>query len=52
MEKLLVILGAVIGSWLGWWAGAHVGLMTAWILSVAGLGLGLYWGRRIGRDYF
>jgi hypothetical protein len=37
----------MVGSWLGWWLGDHVGLMTAFILSMIGAGFGLYYGRRL-----
>ena len=39
-------LGMSIGGWIGWWAGEHVGLMTAFMLSMVGTGAGLYFGRR------
>jgi hypothetical protein len=47
MQKLLSFVGAsVIGS-AGWWAGARVGVMTGFFLSMVGTGVGLYAGRRI-----
>jgi hypothetical protein len=47
MQKLLGFVGAsVIGS-VGWWAGARVGVMTGFFLSMIGTGAGLYAGRRI-----
>jgi hypothetical protein len=47
MQKLLGFVGAsVIGS-VGWWAGARVGVMTGFFLSMVGTGVGLYAGRRI-----
>lgn len=47
MQKLLGFVGAsVIGS-VGWWAGARVGVMTGFFLSMLGTGVGLYAGRRI-----
>jgi hypothetical protein len=50
MQKLLGFVGAsVIGS-VGWWAGARVGVMTGFFLSMVGTGAGLYAGRRIA-DY-
>ena len=50
MQKLLGFVGAsVIGS-VGWWAGARVGVMTGFFLSMIGTGVGLYAGRRIA-DY-
>lgn len=46
MSNFFAFLGATIGGWLGWAAGVHVGLMTAWTLSVVGTAAGVYAGRR------
>jgi hypothetical protein len=51
MEKLLGFIGASALGAAGWWAGEHVGLMTAFVTSVIGTGIGLYWGRRLARDF-
>ena len=51
MQKLLATVGAFIGSTAGWWIGANVGLMTAFIVSMVGMGAGIYWGRKIGQRY-
>ena len=45
MSKLLGWVGAMLGGALGWWAGARVGVSTAFLLSVLGTGAGLYLGR-------
>jgi uncharacterized membrane protein YeaQ/YmgE (transglycosylase-associated protein family) len=45
MSKLLGWVGATLGSVVGWWAGARLGVLTAFILSVVGAGAGLYLGR-------
>ena len=50
MSKLLGFVGASIVGSAGWWAGAHVGLMTAFIGSVVGTGVGLYAGRRLADE--
>jgi len=47
MSKVLVFLGATVGGAVGWWLGARVGFMTAFIVSVCGTGLGVYAGRRL-----
>ena len=52
MSRLLAIVGAVIGGWVGWWLGGLVGMMTAFALSVVGTAAGVYYGRRIARQYF
>ena len=45
MSKLLAWVGATLGGAVGWWAGAPMGMMTAFVLSVVGTGAGLYLGR-------
>lgn len=52
MNKLAGALGAILGGWMGWWLGAKVNFITAFVLSMAGTGVGLYLGRRLVRDYF
>ena len=32
---------------MGWWLGANVGLMTGFVLSMIGMGLALYFAKRI-----
>lgn len=44
MRKLLGWIGATVGSALGWWAGARIGVMTAVFVSAVGTGAGLYAG--------
>jgi uncharacterized membrane protein YeaQ/YmgE (transglycosylase-associated protein family) len=51
MTKLLGFVGATVGSAIGWWAGAPVGTMTAFMLSAVGTGVGLYLGRKVS-DHF
>ena len=47
MSKILSLLGATVSSAIGWWLGARVGTMTAFVLSTIGTGVGVYAGRRI-----
>jgi hypothetical protein len=47
VSKVLGFLGASIGGAIGWWLGARVGTMTAFVLSTVGTGVGVYAGRRI-----
>lgn len=42
MKKIIAITGMMMGSYLGWWLGEKVGLVTAYILSTIGAGIGLY----------
>ncbi|MFH2037059.1 MAG: hypothetical protein ABIJ45_11695 [Candidatus Zixiibacteriota bacterium] len=44
MRKVLI---TIICSGLGWWIGDFFGLMTAFILSMIGTGLGIYFGQRL-----
>jgi uncharacterized membrane protein YeaQ/YmgE (transglycosylase-associated protein family) len=50
INKLVGFIGATVGSYAGWFLGARVGMMTAFMLSVVGTGLGIFLGRRIVRD--
>lgn len=47
MNKIIAIVGSMVGGYAGWWAGSFVGVMTAFFLSVVGTGLGVYAGRRL-----
>ena len=51
MGRLFGFIGMTIGGYVGWWAGAPVGVMTAFMLSMVGTGAGLYAGRRIAQHY-
>jgi hypothetical protein len=51
MLKLFSFVGATIGSYAGWFLGAKVGFTTAFMLSMVGTGIGIYYGRMIARNY-
>ena len=51
MTKMLTFAGMTFGGWAGWWVGAHVGILTAFLLSSAGSITGVYVGWRLARDY-
>ena len=51
MSRLLNFIGATIGGSLGWWLGDRWGIMTAFMLSVVGTGVGVYAIRRWFADY-
>ena len=40
-----------MGSALGWWIGAHVGIMTAVLVSAIGTGVGLWAGVRLASEF-
>jgi hypothetical protein len=50
MRGFLGFVGMTVGSAIGWWLGAFVGLGTAVVISGIGTGVGLYYGRRLA-DY-
>ena len=39
--------GATAGGWAGWALGATAGTFTAFIVSIVGTAVGVYYGRRI-----
>jgi uncharacterized membrane protein YfcA len=49
MTKLLVMIVSTVTSAVGWWLGSHVGIMTAFILSIVGLAAGVWGGRRLAQ---
>ncbi|HSG81413.1 MAG TPA: hypothetical protein VLC48_04110 [Gemmatimonadota bacterium] len=51
MNKLLALMLASAGGWLGWWLGAQLGTMAGFMLGMVGTGLGLYVGRRLTHYY-
>lgn len=46
MRSIIVTMVVICSSSLGWWIGSQIGLITAFILSMVGTGLGIYFGRR------
>ena len=46
MGTFFAILGSTAGGWIGWIVGSKVGVMTAYMTSVAGSAAGVYYGRR------
>jgi hypothetical protein len=51
MNKFYSFLGATILGYVGWYIGAKVGMTTAFILSMVGTGVGIYYGRKIAQYY-
>jgi hypothetical protein len=47
MGTFFAIIGSSIGGWIGWVVGMRIGLMTAYVLGVAGTAAGVYYGRRL-----
>ena len=51
MSKMFALIGATVGGACGWWLGAHVGLMTAFVCGMVGTAAGTYGGRRAAARY-
>ena len=51
MKKLLVGIVSTVVSTIGWALGAKFGTMTAFILSMIGLGVGIYFGARLAKHW-
>ena len=51
MKKVVILVGLTVFSSIGWWIGAHVGMLTAFALSAAGSVAGVYVGWRIAKDF-
>jgi hypothetical protein len=51
VSKLFALIGSTVGGAIGWWLGARVGVMTAFVLSVVGTGCGMYAGARLAREH-
>ena len=51
MGKLFSFIGATIGGYAGSFIGAKIGFTTAFIISMIGTGVGMYYGRRIAQNY-
>ena len=49
MKKLLDLIAMSAGGWLGWVAGAWVSVFTAFVVSMVGMGVGLYASRQVTR---
>ncbi|MEX1181834.1 MAG: hypothetical protein WEF86_01265 [Gemmatimonadota bacterium] len=51
MRKVFAFLGATIGGWAGWYAGAVVSMTAAFLLGMVCTGLGMYIGIRLSQQY-
>ena len=51
MKKIILLLSITIFAWAGWWIGAHIGIMTAYLISFVGSLLGVYIGVRFNQNY-
>ncbi len=46
MNKVIAFIGGSVLGGIGWWAGAPIGIMTAFMLSTVGTGVGMYYGKK------
>jgi hypothetical protein len=51
MGKLFSFIGATVGSYAGWALGEKFGFTTAFMLSMVGTGVGIYFGQRVAKNY-
>jgi phosphate/sulfate permease len=51
VKKLFSFIGATALGYVGWFIGAPVGMTTAFIVSMVGSGVGMYYGRKIAGYY-
>ena len=51
MEKICATVGMLIGSSVGGWLGAKMGLFMMVVLSAVGAGAGFYYGRRVIQNF-
>lgn len=47
IKPLVLMIAVALGAWFGWIVGRPWGIMTAYLVAVAGASVGLYFGRRI-----
>ena len=51
MNRIVILLAASVGGWIGWWLGEAGGIFVAFVLSMIGTGIGMYAGIRFVREY-
>ena len=51
MKRIIDLIGMSVGSWLGWTVGAWISFFTAFIVSVIGMGVGLYAARQLRQRF-
>ena len=50
MAKILVFCGMSLGGWIGWAIGESLSMVVAFVLSLLGSAIGLYYTRQWVRD--
>jgi hypothetical protein len=52
MPRIIWIIGAILGGYLGWWLGSGLGVMAAYGISVVGTALGIYLAFKLWQRFF
>ncbi len=50
MKKVITLTTTTVGSAAGWWLGSDFGIMTAFMVSIVGFGIGLYYGTKLAKN--
>jgi hypothetical protein len=51
VKTMIVVIGSTITGSIGWVIGKSFGVMTAWMLSVVGTAIGVYYTRKWAAEY-
>ncbi len=51
MKKIILFFSISIFSGIGWWLGAHIGMMTAYLVSLVGSIFGVVIGVKFNQNY-
>ena len=51
MKKIILFISISLFSWIGWWLGEPVGIMTGYFASVVGSGVGVFAGVKFNQAY-
>ncbi len=49
MKKVIIMITTTVGSAVGWWLGSDFGIMTAFMVSIVGFALGVYYGNKLAK---
>jgi len=49
MKGIMNLAGMTLGGWIGWALGARVSFFTAFVVSMLGTGVGLYYAQKATR---
>lgn len=49
MKAIMNLAGMTLGGWIGWALGARFSFFTAFVVSMVGTGVGLYYAQKVTR---